>query len=53
MGKQLVVFGKPISIQLFDGPGNAAVDLLAPLFEQTLVSHLLGKNILKIYSSSG
>jgi hypothetical protein len=45
MGKQFVVFGKTIRIQFLDRPGNAAVDLLTPLFEKTLVSYLLGENI--------
>ena len=32
VGKQLVVFGQTIRIHSFDGPSNAAVNLLTPLF---------------------
>jgi hypothetical protein len=45
VGKQLVMLLKTMSIEFFDGPGNAAVDLLASLFEKTLVSDLLGEDI--------
>jgi hypothetical protein len=33
VGKELIVFGKPIRMQFFNSPGNPAVDLLTPLFE--------------------
>ena len=45
MCERLIVVLKPVSVKLFDCPGDAAMDLPSPLLQQAIISHLLGKSM--------